>query len=101
MLIDLDDGFIDIKGTTYADDACSSYLDKHELYTQEEWEALPSDSKFKFTPIYSELEWNRLDNKQHSSYDDYISLTQPTRLIDYDSYVAAYDVDDIYIKSYK
>lgn len=101
MLIDLDDGFIDIKGTSYADDAQSSYLGKHELYTEEEWKALPNNSQFKYTPIYTEREWNRLTNKEHSSYDDYISLVQPTPLTDYDSYVNAYDIDDIYIKSYK
>lgn len=101
MLIDLDDGFIDIKGTAYADETGSSYLDKHELYTQEEWESLPDDSQFKFTPIYTQREWSRLTNKEHNSYDDYIALVQPTPLTDYDSYVTAYDVDDIYIKSYK
>lgn len=101
MLIDLDDGFIDIKGTAYADETGSSYLDKHELYTKEEWESLPNDSQFRFTPIYTKREWSRLTNKEHSSYDDYIALVQPTQLTDYDSYVAAYDVDDIYIKSYK
>lgn len=101
MLIDLDDGFIDIKGTAYADETGSSYLDKHELYTKEEWESLPNDSQFKFTPIYTKREWSRLTNKEHSSYDDYIALVQPTPLTDYDSYVTAYDVDDIYIKSYK
>ena len=101
MLIDLDDGFIDIKGTTYADEAGSSYLDKHELYTKEEWESLPDDSQFKFTPIYTKREWSRLTNKEHNLYDDYIALVQPTPLTDYDSYVTAYDIDDIYIKSYK
>ena len=101
MLIDLDDGFIDIKGTAYADETGSSYLDKHELYTKEEWESLPDDSQFKFTPIYTKREWSRLTNKEHNSYDDYIALVQPTPLTDYDSYVTAYDVDDIYIKSYK
>ena len=101
MLIDLDDGFIDIKGTTYADETGSSYLDKHELYTKEEWESLPDDSQFKFTPIYTKREWSRLTNKEHNSYDDYIALVQPIPLTDYDSYVTAYDVDDIYIKSYK
>lgn len=101
MLIDLDDGFIDIKGTSYADDAQSSYLGKHELYTKDEWDALPEDSQFKYTPIYTQGEWNRLTDKEHSSYDEYIGLVQPTQLTTYDDYVTAYDVDDIYIKSYK
>lgn len=101
MLIDLDDGFIDIKGTSYADDAQSSYLGKHELYAEDEWNALPEDSQFRYTPIYTQGEWNRLTNKEHSSYEEYIGLVQPMQLTTYDDYVTAYDVDDIYIKSYK
>lgn len=71
MLIDLDDGFIDIKGATYQDIGNGTYKPSTTLYTEDEWNALPADSDFK------------------------------KDLADYDAYLAKYDDDGIYIKSYK
>ncbi len=71
MLIDLDDGFIDIKGAAYQDLGNGTYKPSTTLYEEDEWNALPANSEFK------------------------------TGCADYAAYLAKYDDDGIYIKSYK
>lgn len=71
MLIDLDDGFIDIKGAAYEDLGNGTYKPSTTLYSEDEWNALPADSEFKLG------------------------------CANYEAYMNKYNDDGIYIKSYK
>lgn len=71
MLIDLDDGFIDIKGAAYENLGNGTYKPSTTLYSEDEWNALSADSEFKLG------------------------------CANYEAYMDKYNDDGIYIKSYK